>query len=53
MIKDVLRQLWAKEAYFNEAIRKDIHLRTQTFIQGSVRDMTRHATKKKKSRART
>jgi hypothetical protein len=53
MIKDVLKQLWAKEAFLNEAIRKDVHMRTQQFIQNTVRDMIRHATKKKKSRAKT
>lgn len=53
MIKDVLRMLWSMEATLHDTIRADIHLRTQKFIQETLRDITRHVAKKKKLRAKT
>ncbi|EDQ89698.1 uncharacterized protein MONBRDRAFT_32353 [Monosiga brevicollis MX1] len=53
MIKDVLRHMWSLEGVLNEGIVRDIHLSVQMFLQDKVRDMIRHAIKKKKPRAKT
>ena len=53
MIKDVLRHMWAMEGQLTEGILQDIHLRIQLFVQNNLRDMIRHAIKKKKARAKS
>jgi hypothetical protein len=53
MIKDVLRLMWSMEGQLSSDILQDIHLQMQTFLQDKVRDMIRHAIKKKKARAKS
>lgn len=53
MIKDVLRLLWTRKAELQDILLADMHTRTQDLIQNTLRDVTRHCTKKKRVRART
>jgi len=53
MIKDVLRAMWKLESTLSEGIMQDIHMRLQMFLQDQVRDMIRHAIKKKKAKAKS
>jgi Asp/Glu/hydantoin racemase len=53
MIKDVLRAMWKLESTLSEGIMQDIHMRMQMFLQDQVRDMIRHAIKKKKAKAKS
>eukprot|EP00035_Acanthoeca_spectabilis_P004839 m.107332 g.107332 ORF g.107332 m.107332 type:complete len:1266 (-) comp12746_c0_seq1:41-3838(-) len=53
MIKDVSRTLWQMQSTLTEAIHRDMHDEMQGFVQVSIREAIRYASKKKKQKART
>jgi len=53
MIKDISRVLWQMQIRINGEVRRDMYREIQEFIQKTLREPIRHATKKTKSKART
>lgn len=53
MIKSTVKLLWDNEGLLTSVIRQDVHYKTQSFVQFTLRDVIRSVTKKKKQRPRT
>ncbi len=48
MIKSIANVLWKSESTLLEQLQQDMHRETQEFIQHTLRDVIRQASKKKK-----